>query len=53
MLDSRNLRSMANHCRTLASTRQTAEASRALLRMAEKYDLQAREREPVRETSQS
>jgi hypothetical protein len=43
MLDSRNLRSMANHCRTLASTRRSDEASRTLLRMAEAYDTQARE----------
>jgi hypothetical protein len=47
MLDSRNLRSMADHCRTLASTRQTAEATRALLRMADSYDLQAIQREKV------
>jgi len=47
MLDSRNLRSMADQCRTLASTRQTAEATRALLRMADSYDLQARHRETL------
>ena len=45
MLDSRNLRSMADQCRTLASTRQTPEAMRALLRMADSYDHQARQRE--------
>jgi hypothetical protein len=45
MLDSRNLRSMADHCRTLASTRQSAEAMRTLLRMADSYDRQARQHE--------
>jgi hypothetical protein len=48
MLDSQNLRSMADHCRTLASTRQSAEAMRALLRMAESYDRQARQSEGER-----
>ena len=49
MLDSRNLRSMADQCRTLASTRQTPEAMRALLRMAESYDRQAVCRETLRD----
>jgi hypothetical protein len=49
MLDSRNLRSMADQCRTLASTRQTPEATRALLRMAESYDRQAVCRETLRD----
>jgi hypothetical protein len=49
MLDSRNLRSMADQCRTLASTRQTPEAMRALLRMAERYDRQAVCHETLRE----
>ncbi|MEO5774206.1 MAG: hypothetical protein ABIQ32_08835 [Sphingomicrobium sp.] len=39
---------MANHCRKLASTRHTDEASQLLLRMAETYDLQARENEAPR-----
>ena len=49
MLDSQNLRSMADQCRTLASTRQTPEATRALLRMAENYERQAGYREVLRE----
>ncbi|QIK79252.1 hypothetical protein G7077_10425 [Sphingomonas piscis] len=50
MLDSRNLRSMADQCRTLASTRQTEEAMQALLRMADSYDRQARQRDRMLET---
>ena len=53
MLDSRNLRSMADHCRSLASTRQTAEAMRALLRMADHYDSQATRTDELNLTSQA
>ena len=51
MLNPRNLRSMADQCRTLASTRQTSEAMEALLRMAESYDRQAHQRERMLATS--
>jgi hypothetical protein len=51
MLDSKQLRTMARHCRSMASSRRTDEASRTLLRMAETYDSQANaaERQRMRE----
>ena len=38
-----NLRRMARHCRILASSRRSVEGRRTLLRMAEMYDMRAKE----------